>query len=258
MCADDSTLADVSATLRDDEQEHIRNYEIDLYHRTPRDDRAARREASTRMSAFAAQVRTDFLTNAIVELQREYESDVFAHFNPPVGSAFLCPHCNRQTLVLKQASIIACCKTGCDHTYDWSDSALSGCPKCNHRPHRFRVEVEAEFSDENRTTCWCRCSSSVDCISHLDGYCPKCGELPQSYDADGFTYCGIHHERLVGYKCPAEFLFMETASRWVAHRFPNAKLWGDAEPSSDGLATSYCISCEIDHQCWLADQPVEG
>lgn len=255
---DDATLVDVLAALPDDLRKHIDQHQFNLYHQTPRDDKAARREASAQMQAFDDEIRTGFINEATDELQRRYGADASCIFDPSLDTSFLCPQCRESTLELKQTSVIAFCRTGCEHTYEWQDSEMSGCPRCGHRPHRFKMEYESEFSDECRTVCWCPCSSSTDCISHHDGYCPKCGDLPDTYDIDGASYCGRHHERLTNYDCPANFLFIETDSRWVAHRFPNAKLWGDADAGSDSLATSYCVSCESDHQHWLATQQDDG
>jgi hypothetical protein len=77
--------------------------------------------------------------------------------------------------------------------------------------------------------------------------------LPDRYRAEGHSFCGIHHELLRPYRAPANYLFIETASRWVDDRFPNAKLWGDAE-SDDAVASSYCAACELDHRRWLATE----
>ena len=190
-----------------------------------------------------------------MEFRHQYGTDDSSYFDPPLGTTFLCPQCKKQTLKLKLVSVIAYCRTCCEHLYDWPDSEMSGCPECGHRPHRFKTECETEFKDERRTICCCPCSSSTNCISHHDGYCPKCGELPSIYLVDGANYCGKHCERMIGYNCPANFLFIETDSRWAANNFPNAKLWGDAKSGSNGHATSYCVSCESDRQRWLTKQP---
>src|SRR5206468_5430499 len=143
--------------------------------------------------------------------------------NPDIGSMFPCPQCGRDTLRIDQAYVTAFCRSDCGREYQWHDSEQQGCPKCNHRPHRFAVDTDATFVGQCRTESFCPCSSSLDSVSHLDAYCPKCGHVPNSYQTDGHSFCGIHHEWLRPYQAPENFLFIETASRWVADRFPNAK-----------------------------------
>ena len=48
-----------------------------------------------------------------------------------------------------------------------------------------------------------------------------------------------------------EVAFIHTSSQFVSDRFPNAKLWGDCE-ADDALSSTYCPTCEADHQAWLA------
>ena len=255
---DDASLFDVRTALPGDQRNRLDKHQIDLYHQTPRDDKEARREASAQMRAFDDRVRNEFINRAKKELGNQYKSDDSRHFDPPVETSFSCPQCKKHTLTLRLASVIAFCKTGCEQVYDWVDSEMSGCPECSRRPHRFKTECETEFSGKQRTICCCPCSSSTDCISPHDGYCPKCGNLPDTYFVDNVNHCGKHHERLIEYNCPANFLFIETDSRWAAHQFPNAKHWGDAKLDSNGHPNSYCVSCESDHQSWLAKQPVDG
>ena len=67
--------------------------------------------------------------------------------------------------------------------------------------------VDATFVGQCRTESFCPCSSSLDSVSHLDAYCPKCGHVPNSYQTDGHSFCGIHHEWLRPYQAP-DLLFV--------------------------------------------------
>lgn len=200
----------------------------------------------------AAELHQPFIESATRELLSQYADQPHSVFNPNIGSRFACPKCRHETVRVDQVHVTAFCKSDCRHEYQWHDSEQHGCPKCNHRPHRFETDTDATFAGQSRTESFCRCSSSMDSASPTDAYCPKCGRLPVSYQTNGHSYCGIHHERLRPYQVPGNFLFIETSSRWwVADRFPNAKLWGDAD-SDDAAAASYCPACELDHQRWLA------
>lgn len=194
-----------------------------------------------------------FLESATRELLMQYIDRPHATFNPGIGSTFRCPKCEQGTLRIDRVQVSAFCKSDCGHEYLWHDSEQHGCPKCNHRPHRFAVDTDATFAGQSRTESFCPCSSSMDSSSHIDAYCPKCGQLPNSYQTNGHPFCGLHHDRLRPYEMPSNFWFIETAPSWVADRFPNAKLWGDAD-ADESVASSYCPACEEDHQSWLATE----
>lgn len=201
----------------------------------------------------ADELHQPFIESATKELLGEYADQPYSAFNPGIGSTFTCLKCGQGTLRIDQVQVTAFCKSDCGHEYQWHDSEEHGCPKCNHRPHRFGADIEAKFAGQGRTESFCPCSSSMDSASPLDAYCPKCGQLPVSYKTNGHTFCGIHHETLRPYQVPGNFLFIETSSRGVADRFPNAKLWGDAD-SDDAAVASYCPTCELEHQGWLATE----
>jgi len=248
---DTGTLTDVPVSLPTEDRNRIDQQQFALYHETPRDDKHARREASAKMKAFDDEIHKSFIKRETITLRNQYALDAEGVFDPPLQSTYCCPDCGNDSLVLDQVHVIAICKADCGYEYEWPDSETAGCPRCGYRPHRFQTEHEPRFADRPRTTCWCPCSSSTDTASHVDGYCPKCGELPDGYQVDGFEFCGIHDERLLPYELPANFLFIETESRWVAHQFPNAKLWGDASTNEENREGAYCPSCESDHQRWL-------
>jgi predicted nucleic-acid-binding Zn-ribbon protein len=203
------------------------------------------------MKAFDDEIHKSFIEREAITLRNQYALDDAVLFDPSLQSAFRCPDCGNDSLVLDQVHVTAICKADCGHEYEWLDSETAGCPRCGYRPHRFQTEHEPRFADRPRSICWCPCSSSTDAISHVDAYCPKCGELPDEYQVDGVVFCGIHYERLLPYELPANFLFIENESRWVARHFPNGKLWGDASVNADSREGSYCPSCESDHQRWL-------
>jgi rubredoxin len=197
-----------------------------------------------------------FVESATQELLSHYAGQPQYAFNPDISSTFKCPNCHLSKLRLDQVFVKAFCRSDCDHAYQWFDSEQHGCPKCDYRPHRFEADTDAMFAGHSRTESCCPCSSSMNSASPIDAYCPKCGQLPTSYQMNGLSFCGNHHERLVPYQAPGNFLFIETPSRWVADRFPNAKLWGDAD-SDDSIASTYCPACELDHQRWLASASVD-
>ncbi len=251
------TLSDVLAALPQEDRERIDLRNFDIYMQTPRDDMPRRREMSLAMQAFDDEVSSNFITRETIALRNHYSADETCIFDPPLAATFFCPQCGGETLSLKQVSVIAFCKTGCAHEYQWLDSETAGCPKCGHRPHRFQMEHEFEYSSFPRTICGCACSSSTDCLSHIDGYCPKCGNLPADYEVGGVHFCGRHHEPFVDYRCPSNFLFIEADSRWAAARFPNAKLWGDARSGDESMPGSYCVTCESDRLRWLESHAEE-
>ena len=203
--------------------------------------------------ASASELHPAFIEPATQELIGQYAIQSRFVFDAKIGSTFVCPNCCQSTLRMGQVHVKAFCTTDCGNEFPWPDSELQGCPKCNHRPHRFEVDTDAVFASPARTLSYCPCSSSMGSGSPVATYCPKCGQLPVSYETNGHSFCGIHHERLLPYQAPGNLLFMEASARWVAHRFPNAKLWGDAD-SDDSIATSYCPECEQDHQHWLATE----
>lgn len=177
-------LSDITITLPSKESKQIVDQEWELYRNTPRDDQQARRIATAKMRAIRNDVYQTFIDTQMRILENEYHTDQDSCFNPPLKTAFHCPHCSNNTLILDQVKVIAFCKTDCVHQYQWPDSEEQGCPKCGYRPHKFLTESEPQYSNQARTICNCPCSSSLDCHSHLDGYCPKCGSLPDSYSTD--------------------------------------------------------------------------
>lgn len=194
-----------------------------------------------------------FVTAVTEDLRAQFAKIADFVFNPTIPSNFACPTCRNYSLCLENVYVKAFCRTDCGHEYQWHDSEQFGCPKCTHRPHSFQVDFEPTLFKQNRTLSFCSCSSRLDSNSHVDAFCPKCGQLPESYENEEGLFCGIHHFRLLPYQVPKDFLFIETWSRWEAHRFPNAKHWGDAD-SKDSVDSSYCKACEADHQHWLANE----
>ena len=201
----------------------------------------------------ASEIHSPFLDSITRDLLAEYANKDDELFAPAIGDTFRCPNCSNNTLRIVAVLVTAFCNTDCGHEYQWHDSEEPGCPRCNHRPHRFRIEAEDEFTRNDRTFSHCPCSSSMDSASHADAYCPKCGELPVRYHVNNQSYCGIHHTPMAPYSAPSNFLFIEAAARWVSDRFPNAKLWGNSE-ADDSLPSTYCPTCESDHQVWLATE----
>ncbi len=253
---DTSTLTDVRAALPKADLDRIDHLSFKIYRQTPSDDKERRREASAKMESLSRETHDQFIDRETRLLRDRFASTQNCVFDPAPDTVFPCPVCNNHSLILKKVHVVAFCNADCGHEYEWPDSETSGCPRCGYRPHRFQTEHEEQFANHPRTICWCPCSSSTDAISHVDGYCPKCGELPNEYQLHDVVFCGMHHERLLPYELPANFLFIETESRWVAHRFPNAKLWGDAAPGEEKHAGLYCPLCESDHQRWLQSHAV--
>jgi hypothetical protein len=203
--------------------------------------------------ACADELHRPFTESVTQQLLRKYADRPDTAFNPDSGTMFACPKCRGGTLRVEQVKVTAICKGDCGHKYQWRDSEQHGCPRCSYRPHRFSADAEPIFRGEARTESFCPCSSSMDSASPDDAYCPKCGQLPRSYRTKGLALCGIHHEAMRPYRVPGNFLFIEPPSRWALDRFPNAKLWGDAD-SDDSAVTWYCPSCELEHQRWLATE----
>lgn len=190
-----------------------------------------------------------FIESVTRELVNQFASQSDCVFDPPPQSTFRCPQCGNDTLTLNHVHVIAICKADCGHEYQWPDSEEHRCPECDCRPHAFRTESEEQFASQPRTICSCRCSSATDCTSHVDGYCPKCGRLPSAYHADNKQFCGMHHEVMLPYNVPGNFIFMHPHA--PTEKFQNAKRWGDAIDTSDGLSGSYCLLCETDRKRWL-------
>lgn len=209
-----------------------------------------------RSKARADELHRVFVKPATQDLASEYADQPRFTFNPEVGSTFRCCNCGREALRIEQEKVTAFCRTDCGLEYQWHDSEQLGCPKCKSRPHRFLADTDANFDGQDRTESCCGCSASMDSASHVDAFCPKCGQLPNHYETKGLSFCGLHHERLHPYHIPGNFLFIEIASVRVANRFPNAKLWGDAN-TEDSLEGSYCPTCELEHQRWLATEAAD-
>jgi deoxycytidylate deaminase len=197
----------------------------------------------------ASEFHGPFIQAVTAELTADYAARDNERLRPAVGDSFPCPNCCQSTLQIDIVNVTAYCKTDCGHEYPWLDSETRGCPLCNHRPHRFRINCDPDST--NRTISHCPCSSSMDSADHVDAFCPKCGELPVSYHRDDQSYCGMHHSPMESYRAPRNFLFIHSSSQFASDRFPNAKLWGDCE-ADDALSSTYCPTCEADHQAWLA------
>lgn len=202
----------------------------------------------------AADLHVPFIESVICELIDQFASRPESAFNPEIGASFRCPQCEQEKLSLAQVDVIADCKSGCGHEYRWDDSEQQGCPKCEHRPHRFQVDFEPRLKSLPRTTSFCPCSSTLESAIHSDAFCPKCGGLPDAYLVNEASYCGMHHTRLQTYRLPRNWLFILTSSRWVGDRFPNAKLWGDAL-DNDAIDGLFCEQCEETHQLWIHENP---
>lgn len=206
-----------------------------------------------RSKVHAGELHCAFIESATQDLASEYADHSRFTFNPAIGRTFRCFNCRRETLRIEQEQVTAFCKSDCGHEYQWHDSEQAGCPKCRSRPHRFRADTDAIFVGKDRTESSCPCGSSMNSASHVDAFCPKCGELPHHYETKGLSFCGMHHEGLRPYHIPGNFLFIEISSARVANRFPNAKLWGNAD-TEDSVEGSYCPTCELEHQRWLATE----
>ena len=91
----------------------------------------------------------------------------------------VCRKCNGATLLLRQVTVWAVCRTDCDRRYLWKDSEEIGCPICEHRPHSFEMELDQPRNALHPTICYCGCSSHTVCNDNgqIDCFCPKCGEL---------------------------------------------------------------------------------
>jgi len=248
----EGALSDVRAALPKSVRKRIDELQFDIYHQTPRDDKMARRHATARMREIEDAIRRTFIERQQATLRNRYESDGTCVFDPPPNSRFRCPDCGDDSLILDQVRVVAVCKADCAHEYDWPDSEEHGCPQCDYRPHAFRAESEARSEEHARTICFCPCSSTTDCTSHTDGYCPKCGALPDVYTVKEESFCGEHHEEMIPYNVPSNFVFrLPNAPRG---RVPNAKFWGDATDESDSVAGSYCVLCENEYRSWLESQ----
>jgi hypothetical protein len=257
-CTTTGALTDVLCALPAEDRKRIDRLSLDAFVQIPRDDNDGRREASARIERQTRRIREEFFESRRRLFDQEYAVQRPYKFDPRPGTVLDCPSCRNKTLTVEQVAVEAHCKSDCGHRHQWPDSEAAGCPKCGHRPHRFRTEIEPRLAGLPRTTCSCRCSSSTDCVSHGDGFCPKCGELPVVYETGGEHFCGIHHEPMLPYRVPANFLFVETDSRWVAEQFPNAKLWGDAPGGTGCVPGLCCTACESDHQRWLERPVLEG
>lgn len=199
----------------------------------------------------ADELHRPFLEFIIRELLSQFADACSVTFNPEIGGVVDCPRCHHLSLHVAPVDVTAVCEAGCTHEYQWHDSEDAGCPICKHRPHRFHIDSELRFAHHARTTSSCPCSSSMDSASHVDAYCPKCGELPDRYDTNGHSFCGRHHAEMAPYAVPKDLFFMEPTARWISNQFPNAKLWGDAEVV-EAWMLMYCPVCESEHQRWLA------
>ncbi len=198
------------------------------------------------------------------EVEREIIEQLRARRSPDVllfidqqdtdETPLLCTRCHKKTLRLLHVIVWANCRTDCGNRYPWTDSEEQGCPTCSHRPHSFEIEGEGEISE--RCVCYCRCSSRTVCRSYEDGYCPKCGSLPSSYELNGIASCGLHHRQMIPYRLPSGFLFMEPGCRSASHRFPHARIWGEAAPNTDAIEGGYCESCDAMRNEWLAQHNV--
>ena len=190
-----------------------------------------------------------FLESVTRELRIQFASQPDCVFEPPSESSFPCPQCGNDTLTLNHVQVIAICKPDCGHEFQWADSEQHGCPKCDHRPHGFRTETEEQFAGQPRVICSCRCSSATDCTSHADGFCPKCGRLPSAYRVGNKRFCGMHHEEMLPYNVPGNFIF--NLPRAPTDVFPKAKFWGDAPDEADSVSSFYCVKCEAEYQRWI-------
>ncbi|WP_145249209.1 hypothetical protein [Aeoliella mucimassa] len=187
------------------------------------------------------------------DLERRCTNLEEVRFNPPVGTALHCPDCHYDSLLLQQVEVTAICKRDCRHEYAWGDSEDSGCPLCGDRPHAFRIDPVHPHTAAQRSKCYCRCSTTTETSSPLDGYCPKCGALPKSYQVGSRRYCGVHHEKLLPYQMPTNHLFIQHTPPAEVHQFPLAKFWGEA-PHHSGIDDWYCLTCESRYQQWRKEQ----
>lgn len=190
-------------------------------------------------------------------LRRRYEASasvglvLFINEHDFSDAQLLCPRCHQNNLRLRQVVVWANCRTDCGHRYRCADSEERGCPICGHRPHSFEIEEEPAAHGSSGCVCWCGCSSHTVCRSHEDGICPKCGNLPSGYEREGIPYCGLHHRRLIPYRMPANFLFIEPVCRGETHRFPHAKIWGESSEGKESVQGGYCESCESARREWM-------
>lgn len=203
----------------------------------------------------ADEIHRQFAIATSCELRNRFSGQADTTFDPEIGSVHRCPSCSRESLRLEQAYVVAHCKLDCGHEYQWHDTEQHGCPKCNHRPHRFSVDMEESFQGAKRVRSGCRCSSGLDSVSHLDAYCPKCGALPVVYEITGAEYCGKHHVVMETYLAPSNFLFISTVGLPPYDLFPRCKPWGDAGEGDEGEPMKFCPICEGECEQWRVEQP---
>lgn len=244
-------LTDIHVSLPEAKRELIKQHDFELHLKTPRDDKQARRQAGMVMGAFHRKVHDDYLDQETCILQSRFASENDCVFNPAIGTQLSCPACKRASLAITQVQVTAFCSADCGNVYQWLNSEASGCPRCGSSPHRFQTDCDIRFANHERTICHCSCFTSTEAASHIDGFCPKCGQLPEHYQHGGKDYCGLHHAPMLPFAFPCNIFLREPAARWVAHRFPNAKIWGDAKTGEESVPGMYCQLCESDHQLWL-------
>lgn len=248
-----SQLTDVELSLPEEDRMRILDYEHQLYRQLPDRSNESKWAMHEQCKEYTQSVHDAFVGSMLEELQESHADSEESVFNPPCGKAFKCPGCMKKSLELRQVDVLAYCHAECRHEYLWDDSEMHGCPRCNYRPHRFKVVPLHEDETAVPTLGSCECSSTTESQSYIDAYCPKCGSLPTAYRVSQKYFCGMHHERMLPYRVPSNLFFVEHSARWVENYFPNAKFWGDAAPEEDSFSGTYCPSCEADHKRWLQE-----
>ena len=199
-CQTTGCLTDAARSFPANECKEFDRMSCEVLVRIPH-DRNEQRNALAQIEARCMRQHELFIASATRALQVEYANRPDHVFDPPCDARLNCPQCRNETLCIERVVAMAHCKCGLE--YEWPDSEAAGCPQCGHRPHRFRTEHEpADLPRTPERSPACRCSSSLDSISHVDAFCPKCGELPETYNLGDKSYCGVHHEPLHAYRVP--------------------------------------------------------
>ncbi|PQO29207.1 hypothetical protein C5Y96_15785 [Blastopirellula marina] len=246
-----SQLSDIELSLPEEDRDRLSQFDHQAYLDLPDRSIESKQKMREDCEEHRRSVHEAFVNSQLEEFREAYANSDESTFNPLCGDALMCPVCRKRSLILRQVEVLAFCHPDCGHEYRWEDSEEKGCPRCDYRPHRFKIVTSGKKSKTASTKGYCDCASTCELDSHVDGFCPKCGKLPVSYEVDGVSRCGMHHETMLPYRMPTNIFFVEPLARWVQGQFPNAKIYGDAAAQEESIQGRFCPSCEADHQRWL-------
>lgn len=250
-------LSDVELKLPEEDRMRILEFEQELYHEFSDHSWETKQEISQKSDEFTQSIHQAFLRSELEEYQPSSFDSAEATFDPRCGDVFTCPGCRKNSLQLRQVEVWAYCHRDCKHRYRWNDSETDGCPKCEYRPHRFKIVAPDASNMTSPTFGRCACDSITESESSSDGYCPRCGCLPKTYQVNQKHFCGRHHERMLPYQMPAKYYFIDSPQSDVERLLANAKLFGEAISPEEGVPSWFCPSCETDFRRWRKENADE-